>query len=278
MRVFVLLGCGAVALGGCSKHAERGGAMMARAFGFAPKVEAPQPVVDRPQIAYTYAYTFQLPGDRVAALEAQHASLCRSLDGQCRTTSSHWSRDSDDGAELVLEVDARLVPRFGAALEHEAEDDGGTLVLRHVESEDLTGSVIDLHARLAGKQALAARLLALINSRSASVGDLVAAEKAYSEAQTDIESAQAELATAKRRVVTSTVTISYQTRAGSGGRPIGDALQGFSDTLASSLGALITFIGAVLPWLVLVVPGLWLLRRLVRRIRNRRAARVAARG
>lgn len=53
--------------------------------------------------------------------------------------------------------------------------------------------------------------------------------------------------------------------------PIAEALRESGTALAESVASLILFIVTVIPWLVLVLPAVWLLGKLWRRLRRKRA-------
>lgn len=227
---------------------------------------APEP--SAPQIAYSYALSYALPTSAVGTVQASHVALCRKLGpARCRIVKTSLQRAAtaldDTTAETDLLIDARLAGGFGSQLDAAATDASGTVANRTVTAEDVTKQLIDTDARVRAKQALANRLLQLINSTNAKVGDLVAAEKAFADAQEELDAARSLQATLGQRVRMSAVDISYRTTGATGSwAPVRRSLAGMVETLATSIGALVTFVVAALPWALLLAGVIWLLRRL----------------
>ena len=193
--------------------------------------------------------------------------MCDSLGrARCRVASSSVSDGSDDegnaSGEAKLIVDAALAAAFGKRLDSVVTDAGGRVTNRGSSGEDVTKQVIDVTARIAAKQALADRLVTLIRTGGGAVGDLVAAEKAYSDAQGELEAARGEQAALAERVAMSDITLHYASRgAGSVFAPVARALHGAGASFGWSVAGLLTFVVVTAPWLVLLSVVLWVLRR-----------------
>ncbi|WP_419810093.1 DUF4349 domain-containing protein [Sphingomonas sp.] len=234
-----------------------------------------------PQIAYSYALGYSLPADTIGTVQASHIALCRQLGpNRCRLVKTSLQRATsslyDTTAATELLVDARIAGAFGSRLDAATTDAGGSVASRTVTAEDVTKQVIDVGARVRAKQVLADHLLQLINSANAPVGDLVAAEKAFSDAQEELDAARSLQATLSQRVRMSSVDISYGSTATTGNwAPVRRSLATVGETLASSIAALVTFVVAALPWVLLLGGLIWVMRRLRWRPRwpwRRRAA------
>jgi hypothetical protein len=244
-------------------------------------VEAPAAATEgAPQIAYSYALAYRLDPGTLDSVHRAHLALCRSLTRQrCIVMEDAVTHDprGDDAGNMRLLVDARLAGTFGRQLDARVSAQGGVLQSRRVTAEDVTTQVVDVEARLRAKQALAERLLRLVQNGSGSVGDLVAAEKAYAGVQQELDAARSLRAALQRRVAMSDVTIAYAvTPSGGVWAPIRQAFGQGGDSFAVSAAAAITFVIAATPWLVIVGPAIWLLVLGWRRFRHWRAARVRA--
>ena len=139
-----------------------------------------------------------------------------------------------------------------------------------VSRSDVTTKTVDLDARISALQTSVARLQALMDD-AASTADLLAAEKALSERQANLESLQSQRALLADQVELSTLTVHLQ--------PIGVApaggpdgfLEGLSTgwkALVSALGAAVVVLGVLLPWLAvagLVAAAVLVSLRTVRR-------------
>lgn len=225
-----------------------------------------------PQIAYTHAVTYAFTRQTVAAVQARHLALCRQLGpARClliKSTLNNGGPDDLVSSEAVLLVDARLASGLNGKLDAIATADGATVETRTTEAEDVTREVVDTDARVRAKQALATRLLAIINGHPGKVGELVEAEQAYAKTQEELDAARGEQAALAQRVAMSriTITYSYNPLTGASG-PIRQSIGSAGETLAASIGALVTFLVAALPWALLLAGLVWLFRRLRWRLR-----------
>jgi hypothetical protein len=228
-----------------------------------------------PQIAYTYTIGYSLGAARVGEVQRRHVALCDSLGpARCRLVSMH--RDSGDGgatqAALSLLVDARIARSFQDRLDAAAAGSGGSVSSRGIEAEDLSKQMVDTAAQVRGKEALAQRLLALLQTHNGKVGELVEAEKAYADTEEELDAARSWLAEMRGRVTMSKIDISYagavaETR--SAWTPLGEALSDAGRAIGSSAAKLVTLLLTLLPWLLFLALLLWIVRRRGWRLRLR---------
>ena len=184
-------------------------------------------------------------------------------------TEQAASEDEQDGggasADLVVRVPADALTGVLADLE-----DLGDVESVQVSRTDVTTAVVDLDARISALQTSATRLQGLMDG-AATTEALLAAEKALSERQSQLESLQAQRALLADQVQLSTLTVQL--------RPFGVAPVGGPDgfleglgtgwrALLTTLGAAFVVLGVVLPWMVvaaLLTAGVLALLKLVRR-------------
>ena len=149
----------------------------------------------------------------------------------------------------------------------------GDLSRMEVSERDVTSQAIDLEARIDSLQASVDRLTDLMDN-AGSVGDLIEAETALSERQSQLESYQRELDHLDDQVSMSTLDIELKRD----GAAASTDPAGFGDGLLTGWNGLIVFLnglvvafGFLLPWIgVLGVAGLivWFIVRLIRRRRS----------
>lgn len=289
MAVFLLVaGCGDGRGGGSSTSQETAVAVenpygltaadtttdaAAGAAGQASKADAAMPAAPAaalPRIAYAYALQYRLPGDKLAAAQAAHLKMCDAL-GAARCRLVVQTRSDGDGefvsGQMAFDVDSRVARDFADRMDRAVAGTGGSATGRSVSAEDLSKQIIDVSARIRAKQALADRLLDLIRNRNGKVGELVEAERAFAQAQEELDAARSGLEAMQRRVAMSRIDASYRSIGIAGGGaldPVGEAVASAGQTLGRSLGLLIAFAVAALPWgllLALVVLGVRRLRR-----------------
>lgn len=271
---YVMMGVACLALAGCGKAPDRMVRQNLDTYDIQPpgivapsqsSVEAPSTA---PQIAYTYATTYALGDADIAPVQARHAALCRGLGpARClvvKTSLTGVNRGAGTtSGETHLLVDARLAPDFGRRLDASNTAAGGTVAERKVDAEDVTKQIVDTDARVRAKQALATRLLGLINSADGKVADLVAAERAFAETQEELDAARSLRETLRQRVAMSAIDLTYvSSAADSAAAPIRRSVGGIGETLASSMAALVNLLVAAIPWALLLAGLVWIRRRL----------------
>lgn len=202
------------------------------------------------------------------AASAQRVSeLVESVGGRVdeRTEQSAPGGERSVGADLVVRVPAAALTGVLADLKKLGE-----VASVSVSRSDVTATAVDLDARISALQTSVARLQGLMHD-AATTDALLAAEKALSERQANLESLRSQRALLADKVELSTLTVHLE--------PVGVApaggphgfLEGLTTgwrALISTLGVTLVVLGVLLPWLViaaLVTAGLLVLIRRVRR-------------
>lgn len=241
---------------------------------------APAPVQALPMLAFAYTATLEAPNDAVTALMLRHEQACAQAGpAVCQVTSAESSTDRENQevrGRLTLRAQPQWLSRFRAGLHQDARGAGGRLTGGATETEDLTRSIVDTEAYLRAKTALRDRLQQLLETRSASVADLVQLERSLAEVQGEIDAANSQLQVMRTRVATSTLTLNYQSTrsavAGGVWRPVAEASQNFFGVFAWAVAAIIVLVAALVPFALIAVPIGWLIVRSRRRAKARRAA------
>jgi hypothetical protein len=174
----------------------------------------------------------------------------------CQVIAS--SRGGTDGgvSEAVLSMRASpaWIARLRGGLDADAKAAGGRVTDSQVTSEDLTRSIVDGEARLRAQTALRDRLQKLLAERPGKLAELLEVERELARVQGEIDSAQSTLAVMKTRVVTSALTLRYEsgavTRPTGAWAPLAQAFADVAAILARSLAGLVTLVA----W---AAPGFW---------------------
>lgn len=238
----------------------------------APPGEATENPTSQSFLAYLYTYGFALPSKAVAPTAKSHAQICIDAGPDiCQVLSSNTSSENSDyvSASLRLRAEPEWLETFKRTLQSSVETAKGEMTHSGVSAEDLTRSILDTDARLKAQKTLRTRLEGLLATRDAKLPDLLALERELARVQGKIESATTQLNVLRKRVSMSVVDINYQTKQVAVSRGafsnVGRAIKGFVGDFADGLAHVIEFFARILPWLLLVIlPGLWLLRRLWR--------------
>ncbi|MFI2751931.1 DUF4349 domain-containing protein [Cellulomonas sp. P22] len=183
---------------------------------------------------------------------------------------------ADQDAHATITV---RVPSDDMTTTLDAVEDVGDVVRVDLTSEDVTGDVQDLDARIRAMQLSVARMEDLL-ARATTNADVISAEGAVAERQAELESMQTRRARIAEDVALSTLVIDIsiptelpvvvEATAGPGGF-LGGLAAGWG-TLVAVLGGLLVVLGALLPWVVfggLVAAGALVATRLARRRRSR---------
>ena len=262
----VLVGCsGSGTDSGGAESGAGGGVGVAEPAGPGGPEAAPGEVEPDRQVVTTA--TASLAVEDPARGARRVSELAESAGGRVdERTEQAASREGDGAAaDLVVRVPSAALTGVLADLE-----DLGDVESVSVSRSDVTTTAVDLDARISALRTSVTRLQTLMDG-AATTEALLAAEKALSERQEELESLQSRRALLADQVELSTLTVHR--------RPFGVAPPGGPDgfldglgtgwrALVSVLGAAVIALGVLLPWLAaggLVTAAVLAVVRLARR-------------
>jgi hypothetical protein len=261
-------------LAGCSDNPAALGNMGGQAVmeKAAPSAQAPGAVTGR-HLALKHEIDLSVPEGALSrhfqALQQQCLKLGCEIVGVDHNISRQHTGAS---ANLSARVPPAAFPQFFSGLQANA-----TLRRHRSESVDKTAEVIDVDARIKNLEALRARVLALLATRTGSLKDTLDAEKQLSETQAALESihGQRRALASLTEMVRVDINLYEETLETEGklSAPVMSALSKTGEVLMNSVGVLITVVAALLPWALVLGLLAWPLRRVWRR---RRAAKALA--
>ena len=266
MAMAVLVGCsGSGTDSGGAESGAGGGVGVAEPAGPGGPEAAPGEVEPDRQVVTTA--TASLAVEDPARGARRVSELAESAGGRVdERTEQAASREGDGAAaDLVVRVPSAALTGVLADLE-----DLGDVESVSVSRSDVTTTAVDLDARISALRTSVTRLQTLMDG-AATTEALLAAEKALSERQEELESMQSRRALLADQVELSTLTVHL--------RPFGVAPPGGPDgfldglgtgwrALVSVLGAAVIALGVLLPWLAaggLVTAAVLAVVRLARR-------------
>ncbi|MGC3961813.1 MAG: DUF4349 domain-containing protein [Rhodocyclaceae bacterium] len=229
----------------------------------------------RRYIALKYALTVENDPDALEQSWKSVSARCREL--QCDILEGSFTRGRDGASPQGL-LRVRIAPdKLDEFLR--ATEQSGAVVASTMTSEDKTAEVVDVEARMRNMTELRDRLRAMLQNRAGPLKDVLEVERQLAETQSQIDS----LAGVRKALAAETDKTEVSLQFVARGRfidagkvsPLREAWNNVAEVFLSSVGSLIIFVAAVVPWLVIVVPVVWLLARVLRRRRERRAARKA---
>ncbi len=231
------------------------------------------------QMAYEYSYTFGATAAGVDALAVADQATCARAGIECQMISLSANNYGDSGRSqktLTLRVTPAWLKTWQAGLAANLRTQDGRISQQSVTSEDLTLQIVDLDAHLKNQLALRDRLLEIIRTHPGKVSELVEAETQLSQVQGDIDSGQSSLATMRKRVATSLLTLTYESdyngAAPNAFAPVVDAGRNVLATMMTVLGLMITVCAALIPLSFVIVPVGWVIRRWLKARKARKAA------
>jgi hypothetical protein len=238
---------------------------------------APAALITAPQLAYVFDYSFALPADQIErTLDRDQQACIDAGPTVCQLLGANLDRASEGVASARLEVQATApwIARFRSGAEAEAKAAGGRVDGAHVQSEDLSRSIVDTEAAVRAKTALRDRMQQLLAERPGKLSDVMDVEHELTQAQADLDATQSELAVMRTRVATSKLSITYNA-AGMGApngpwRPLHQAANGFLGNAAGVLAALVSLSSVLLPLVLVIGPLVWLAVWFARRRRPAR--------
>lgn len=229
--------------------------------------------ISLPKLTYSYALSYLLPGDKIAATQDAHRDLCEEM-GPARCQLLGLERGIGDAetnrAMLKLRVATDEARRFQILLDHGVTEAGGRTENARIATDEVSKQIVDTEARIRQRELLVSRLTETLRTRSGKPTDLVAAERSVTEAQEELDRARSWLGELKGRVAMSDFDIRYGAIAPSAsaqglGARLGEAAQGSGAVFLIGLDALLSLLIYLLPWLLLLGLPVLALRMLRKR-------------
>jgi hypothetical protein len=235
-----------------------------------------------PGVAFNYRYAFRLPGERISAVQEQHAQACEKLGlDRCRITGMRYRMlgEEDVEAMLAFKLDPAIARQFGKNGIEAVTRAEGMLVDSEITGEDAGA---DIAATRRSEAQLAEDLGRIEQQLARARGG---SERAELQAQADRirESIRANRATraerqeslAKTPVVfnygSGEVVPGFDTRSS-----LGAALDRAGENFIAGIAAMLVILLTLLPWALLAALLFWLFHRLKTSWERRRDLAAAA--
>ncbi|MFI8720061.1 DUF4349 domain-containing protein [Stenotrophomonas sp. NPDC077464] len=243
-------------LAGCSNREHA-----AASAGGAGAVASPEGAA----LAYEHDVEIQMAASQIGARVKRVSDACQAgRFGDCAVLQvGQQGGEYPSGSIRVRIAPKGVEPLIGLAGE------GGDVVSRTTQAEDLAQQVADTALTKARLQKEHARLLAYQADKTIRVADLLVVTQRLSEIEAGLEQANKDAANQRRRIDTQLLTLRFQTPAGQRSRSdIGQALRDFGATLTSSVAFVIRAVAALLPVALVVWLAGWIGLKLWRRRRR----------
>jgi Domain of unknown function (DUF4349) len=234
-----------------------------------------------PGVAFNYRYAFRLQGNRVAAVQEEHAQACEKLGlARCRITGMRYRLVNEQDIEgmLAFKLDPAVARAFGKQGIEAVTQAEGMLI-----DSEITG--IDAGSQIKRANITDAELnedLRRIETQLARPGlrsdERARLQSELQQLQRTIRSNRANRDEQEESLATTPVVFQY----GSGDlvpgfdAPVREAAEQAVDNFIAGFATLFVILMTLLPWAALLLLVLWLLRRLTPRWRSVGLAPTAA--
>ena len=248
----------------------------------APNAPPPPPPVSRsqanggpsigptaaPGIAFNYRYAFRLPGERISAVQEQHAAACEKLGlDRCRITGMRYRLLGEEDVEafLAFKLDPAIARQFGKNGIESVTRSEGMLVDSEIGGED-AGADIERATRSVGEFE---EDLARVEAQLARAG-LRSAERSELQMQAEriresIRAARANREERRESLAKTPMVFQYGSGSVAPGfdnrSPLSAAFERAGENFVSGFATLLVILVTLLPWAIVLGFLYWLFRR-----------------
>jgi hypothetical protein len=229
-----------------------------------------------PQLAYDYSFDLSAPDSKLGGMMEGHQEACTIAGpGTCQILSldTESGRSAQSGRHtLVIRATPQWINLFRKTLANELKAIDGKIEHQSIATEDLSLSIIDREAHINNQVALRDNLQATLRTHKGKMSEVVELKQQLASIQSEIDAARTAVATMKKRVAMSKLTLTYTTSATAASRgtwaPLMEAFGGFGPNIVSVLTVMVTVFSYLLPLGLIIVPLAWWLRRMRRQVRD----------
>ncbi|MFZ5744183.1 MAG: DUF4349 domain-containing protein [Pseudomonadota bacterium] len=242
-------------LAACSQQKSEEAAATSEEVAAASDAALPDVAAVAPGVAFTFAYAFTLPAEKVSDVQQRHAAACGQLGlDRCRVTGMDYRQPAEGEAEgrLDLLLAPEAAPAFGREAVELVKAAEGKVADATVSGENAGGAIDASHQTSRGLKAEMARIEARLATRSLTRESRTELESRLTELRRELASQGEARARAEKSLATTPVTLTY---ASEGLLGSGNAFTGAAKASWSSLTTLLSFLlvvgGGILPWAAL---------------------------
>lgn len=233
--------------------------------GHAPPSRPMAAVAERAMLAYEHEVEIRLDAERIPAQVQLVRQACESAKfGACLVLQVNQSGGRYAQGSITVRAEPKAIEPLIASGGKDGEFGD-----RSTRAEDLAVAVRDntlLRDRLRKQHA---RLLEFQGRGDLKVADVIALSEQLSKVEAELEAAERDAATHKRRIETQLLTLEFSPFAREEQRSaIASAFRDSGNVMAASAAGVIRIVAALIPILFAVILAIWLLRRMLRWVRR----------
>jgi hypothetical protein len=207
-----------------------------------------------PGVAFLYQYDFRVPGDRIEAVQDEHAAACETLGlSRCQITGLSFNQSERGYPQGRMEflLDPAIARRFGRDAIATVEKAEGVLAESNVSGENVGAEITNSQIRSAGIEAEVKRIEERLAGKGLANVERVELRRRAEELREMLGSEKAQRRAGDARLATTPVAFNYSGNMGLGGSgAFGEAWSASSSSMATMLSLMLMLLGVVLPWLL----------------------------
>lgn len=204
-----------------------------------------------PGVAFQYQYDFRIAGDKIEAVQDEHAAACETLGlSRCQITGLSFTQNAHGypTGRMNFLLDPAIARKFGRDAIASVEKAEGVLATSNVSGENVGADIASSQVRSAGMEAEVKRIEERLAGKGLANDERVELRRRAEELRSMLGSEKEQRRSGEKRIATTPVVFNYSGDLGTGA--FSDAFAASSSSFTTMLSFLLMFAGVILPWLL----------------------------